>query len=471
MDRRTFLKTSAVGVTALGMGRAQAASTQPPNVVYVFADQWRTQSVGYMGNPDVKTPHIDRLAAESVNFPNAVSGCPVCSPYRGTLLTGRYPDKHGVFLNDVCLTNDGTSLGEAFRGAGYQTGWIGKWHLDGHGRSSFIPRDRRQGFDYWKVLECTHDYNNSFYYGDTPEKKKWEGYDVFAQTRDAQAYIRSHGDQGPFALFLSWGPPHNPYLTAPGRYRAMYDPEQIALPPNIPVEKQAQSRKEIAGYYAHCTAMDDMIGELRATLAEQGLAENTIFIFTSDHGDMLGSQGESRKQRPWDESIRVPFLLHWPAGMGEARTIEEPLTSVDIMPTLLGLCGIDVPDECQGDDWTSVLRSGEDPGARAALLACYSPYGEWKRANGGREFRGLRTRRYTYVRTLDGPWLLYDNETDPHQLENLAGREEHAALQAKMERLLAAKLEEAADEFLPGQDYIDRWQYAVDESGTMPYGP
>lgn len=458
-------------MAALGMNGARGAEASRPNVVYVFADQWRAQSLGYMGNTEVKTPHIDALAAQSVNFPNAVSGCPVCSPYRGTLLTGRYPDKHGIFINDAPLSNEGTGLGDAFAEAGYQTGWIGKWHVDGHGRSSFIPRERRQGFQYWRVLECTHNYNKSYYYGDTPEKKLWDGYDVIAQTRDAQAYIRDHHEAGPFALVLSWGPPHNPYETAPEKYRAMYDPAGITLPPNVPEAMRDQARKDVAGYYAHCTAMDDMIGDLRATLAEQGLTENTIFVFTSDHGDMLGSQGEQRKQRPWDESIRVPFLLHWPAGIKDARVIEEPLTTVDIMPTLLGLCGIAAPAVCAGDDWTPVLRDAHDPGERAALIACYTPFGEWTREKGGREFRGVRTRRHTYVESLDGPWFLYDNETDPHQLQNLAGQEAHAALQAELAGVLAKKLKEADDEFLPGDEYVRRWKYTVDATGTMPYGP
>jgi len=140
--------------------------TRKPNLVFVFADQWRAQATGYAGNKDVKTPNLDRLAAESANFSNAVSGCPVCSPYRASLLTGRYPLTHGVFLNDLLLNDEAVSLAQAYKEAGYDTAYIGKWHLDGNRRGAFIPRERRQGFDFWKVLGCTHNYNNSFYYGD-----------------------------------------------------------------------------------------------------------------------------------------------------------------------------------------------------------------------------------------------------------------------------------------------------------------
>lgn len=125
-----------------------------PDVVFVFGDQWRAQTFGYTGNTVVKTPHIDRLAEQSLNFTHAVSGCPVCSPARASLLTGQNPLTHGVFVNDVQLSNQAISIAEAFEQGGYDTAYIGKWHIDGRGRRNHIPPERRQGFDYWKVLEC-----------------------------------------------------------------------------------------------------------------------------------------------------------------------------------------------------------------------------------------------------------------------------------------------------------------------------
>ena len=189
---------------------------KPPNIVFVFGDQWRAQATGYAGNPIVQTPNLDRLAQESINFYQAVSGCPVCSPYRASLLTGQVPLTHGVFVNDVYLGPNAPSIAQTFADNGYDTAYIGKWHVDGHGRSNPIPPERRQGFDYWQVLECTHNYNQSAYYaGDSDEKRTWEGYDAIAQTRDAQRYIREHDRDRPFLLMLSWGPPHAPYGTAP----------------------------------------------------------------------------------------------------------------------------------------------------------------------------------------------------------------------------------------------------------------
>jgi len=469
--RRQFL--TALAGTAAAMPLACHTVGSPvrrerPNVVFVFADQWRAQATGYAGDPNVRTPHLDRLAAESVNFTHAVSCCPVCSPYRASLLTGCYPLTHGVFLNDVCLGTAQTSIAEAFAQAGYRTAYIGKWHLDGHGRSNYIPPERRQGFQFWRGQECTHDYNRSRYYADDdPTPRTWDGYDAMAQTREAQRFLAEETDGDAFALFLSWGPPHNPYETAPDEFRRLYDPGALVLRPNVPAGMEEEARRDLAGYYAHCSALDACIGELLGALRERGLAENTLFVFTSDHGDMLGSHGERRKQRPWDESIRVPFLLRYP-GRLKPGLVESPINTPDIMPTLLDLCGIDIPRTVEG---RSLLghpgeRSAETDGA---LIACYAPFGEWTRKQGGREYRGVRTTRYTYVRGLDGPWLLFDNERDPFQMENLCGRPEHAGLQAQLEAALRRRLDETRDEFCPAETYVRRWNYLTDENGTVPY--
>lgn len=470
LDRRTFIATAAAGAASSAF--AKPDETRKPNLVFVFADQWRAQATGYAGDPNVKTPHIDRLAAESINCRNTVSGCPVCSPYRGTLMTGQYPHKHGVFVNDVPLQNGVTSFAQALNAAGYATGYIGKWHIDGHGRSTYIPRERRQGFDYWRVLECTHDYNNSFYYGDSDEKLKWEGYDAIAQTREAERYIRERDKDKPFALFLSWGPPHDPYETAPPEYRAMYDAVKLSLRANVPGDFEATARRIGAGYYAHCSVLDTCVGDLLKALNDCGIADDTIFVFTSDHGDMLGSRGETHKQRPWDESIRVPFLLRYPRKFGRrTHTNDMMLTSVDLMPTMLGLCGASIPNTVQGRDRSGELMHNGAGDDDAALLTCYVPFGQWIRSKGGREYRGVRTPQHTYVRSLDGPWLLYDNEADPYQLANLCNVPGHEKLQRHLDAILTRKLEEADDSFMPAQHYIEKWNYTVDANETVRYAP
>ncbi len=474
VNRRAFMKVAAGAGCTLAAATGSADRTVPrrPNLVFIFADQWRAQATGYAGDPNVKTPYLDALAKESVNFATAVSGCPVCSPYRASLLTGQYPLTHGVFMNDVHLSDSAVSFAECLNDAGYDTAYIGKWHLDGRGRSSFVPPENRQGFQFWKVLECTHDYNHSPYYGDENDKQFWDGYDAIAQTREAQRYIGKHPPDRPFALFLSWGPPHNPYETAPERFTAMYDPAQLELRPNVPPEAAERARKDLAGYYAHCSALDECVGDLLKTLQEAGLEGNTVFVFTSDHGDMLGSQGEQRKQRPWDEAILVPFLLRYPQVFGRApRRVEWPINAPDIMPTVLGLCGIAPPATVEGLDYSGALQSGVDPEDAGALIACYAPFGEWTRRGGGKEYRGVRTERYTYVRDLQGPWLLYDNQVDPFQQANLVNRPEHAAVQSRLDEKLGRLLAHTRDEFRPANEYIDRWGYPTDDTGTVPYGP
>jgi len=481
VGRREFLRAAGAGTVSFllgsglsGCGALRRDSSKrvkrKPNLVFVLADQWRAQATGYAGNRDVRTPNLDELAEESVNFTNVVSGCPVCCPYRASLMTGRYPLTHGVFLNDVRLSTDAVSVAQAYNRAGYDTGYIGKWHLDGNERSAFIPKERRQGFEFWKAMCCTHDYNNSFYYGDENVRLKWDGYDAIAQTVEAQRYIREHAGDGPFALFLSWGPPHAPYHTAPEKYRSSFDPKRLTLRANVPAHLQDKAKKTLAGYYAHIAALDDCIGEILQTLRQAGLEDNTILVFTSDHGDMLFSHGHQKKQRPWDESILVPFLLHYPGGLGrDGRTIDVPINTPDIMPTLLGLSSIGIPATVEGADFSGILVGTERTRDNAALISCPSPFGQWKRKNGGREYRGVRTGRYTYVRDLKGPWLLYDNERDAYQLNNLCDRREYNKLQKELERILIQKLRETNDEFLPGAEYIKRWGYVVDESGTVPY--
>jgi arylsulfatase A-like enzyme len=396
----------------------------------------------------------------------------VCSPYRASLLTGRRPLTHGVFVNDVCLRPRSPGIAECFAAAGYQTAYVGKWHLDGHGRSNYIPPERRQGFDYWKVLECTHQYNDSVYYaGDSDRRLKWPGYDARAQTRDAIGYIRGRDRQRPFLLMLSWGPPHAPYGTAPREFRELYDPARIELRPNVPEDAAGASRADLAGYYAHCSALDSCLGELLAALGECGLEENTLLVFTSDHGDMLGSHGFRKKQQPWDESILVPFLLRYPAlpGWRPHRT-DAPIDAQDIMPTLLSLAGLPVPDEVEGLDFSGHVAGGDSPSDGAALVTCPHPFGQWTpRRQGGREYRGLRTRTHTYVRDLGGPWLLYDNAADPFQLRNLVDDPASAALRAELDARLATRLEETGDRFLPGMEYIRQWGYTVDAEGTVPF--
>jgi arylsulfatase A-like enzyme len=357
---------------------------------------------------------------------------------------------------------------------GYQTGLIGKWHLDGQYRLSYTPPgNRRQGFQYWKAVNCDHNYNHSVYYfNDDTARHYWKGYDAIAESKDAINYIRNHAHGQPFFLELSWGTPHNPYHTAPEKYKEMYDSSKIKLRPNVPDSMQKQIRYDLAGYYAHISALDDMVGEIVEQLKKEGIFDNTIILFTSDHGDLLGSHGHYRKQRPYDESIRVPLLVHYSGKNGIKKgNYKAMITSEDIMPTLLGLSGVKIPNTVEGIDFSKYLQGKEkDPKDTVAMITCIQPFGEWSGRNGGREYRGIRTPFYTYVRDLKGPWLLFDNVNDPYQMSNLVGKPGYAELQTHLDKILLGKLKATNDQFLPGPVYVEKYHYPkLDATGTVPY--
>ena len=255
-------------------------------------------------------------------------------------------------------------------------------------------------------------------------------------------------------------------------FKKLYKPEEIILRQNVPENIAPQAREWLAGYYAHCSALDSCIENLQKTIRECGIEKNTIFVFTSDHGDMLGSQGHTKKQQPWDESIRVPFLIKYPElPKWNPRETDAFIDAHDIMPTLLGLCGIDIPGSVEGVDFSKHICGEDNPVDDAALILCPHPFGQWLRPNGGREYRGLRTKRYTYCRDLNSLWLLYDNEKDPYQLNNLVSSSGHNEILKSLDELLSKKLEGTNDKFLPGMEYIKKWGYEVDEDGTVPYTP
>jgi arylsulfatase A-like enzyme len=440
-------------------------STTRPSIVYIFADEWRAQATGYAGDTNCETPVLDSLAGESLSFVNAVSGCPVCCPARASILTGLYPLSHGVFINDTELDPGLPSIARLFGNAGYTTGYVGKWHVYGspdgrYGRRhARVPREYQMGFDYWKGFECTHDYNDSWYFfNDDPTPRKWDGYDAFPQARDAAQFIRDHADdEDPFLLMLSWGPPHFPLETAPQEYRRRYENRPIELRANVPPGHEEKATEELRGYYAHIAALDDALATVLDAIRESGLEKDTIVVFTSDHGDMRQSQGLDTKLFPWDESIRVPFLLRWPALLGRtSRELSLPIDTPDHLPTLLGLCGLDIPRSFEGRDWSPVIRGEEDEtGNEAALLIMAAEFTEILQ-NGMRAYRGLRTPRYTYVRTREAPWLLYDNETDPYQKHNLIADPAAAPIREELEQRLQSRLSSLGDEFEEGWTLLER---------------
>ena len=479
MTRKQFLLGATGLAVAASLPKASfaAGGRKRPNVLFILVDEWRAQAMRHMGDPNVLTPALDRFHSESVSFTEAVAGTPVCCPSRASLMTGDYALTNGVYINDVPLKPRNTTWAEAFAQDGYQTGYIGKWHLHGspegryERRLAYIPPDKRFGFDYWKACECTHDYNHSLYYaGNDSTPRYWEGYDAIAQTSDAIKFIETHSKKpDPYFLVLAWGPPHFPYA-APEAYERMYAAKDIALRPNVPPADREKALKELRGYYAAIAALDDCFARLMTTV-ERLDPDDTIVVFTSDHGEMAYSQGLPYNIYPWEESIRVPFMVRYPRKFGRTqRNVATMLNSPDIMPTTLGLAGVPIPQGFQGRDHSSPLL-----GHKAAHLPSTSFLSmpvpiTTARTYGIDAYRGVRNHRYTYVRTKHAPWLLYDNKNDPFQMHNLVGSAHVKREQAYLDRELDGWLAKLGDEFLSPQAYLERDHLTHFFEAQMPVG-
>lgn len=473
-----FINTVAAAIPAFATinniyASEESIPAKPPNIVYIFADQMRAHVLGCYGNKVVPTPNFDAMASAGMVFDNAISTYPVCSPYRAMLLSGRYPIANGTIANDTAMRRDIPTIATTCKEQGYDTGYIGKWHLESN-RIPFVPKNRRLGFDYWAVNNCTHNYIDHFYCTDTPEKIYFKGYDAFIQTGLAIDYIKKKKKDKPFCLFMSWGPPHNPYNRVPDEYKKRIPIESIKLRENVKEravvdnlmawdkasdklkKRRAKRRKVleddeilkreyIQGYYAHTAALDDCIGKLRQALKEAGIADNTILVFSSDHGDMLGSHRMASKQSPLEESIRIPLIVEFPKSVPKGKRSDALVAPIDIMPTLLSLAGLKCPD-VDGKDLADAARGRDSNQQDAVLLMKLLPGGNPYNMNGITPWRGVRTKRYTYANLLGhGPWLLYDNLKDPYQMDNLIGKPEYAELQAGLEKRMRELMRVAGD--------------------------
>ncbi len=411
LTRRQFIKTAAAAMPMAAVGcRLTAAQALPkrPNIVFVFADQMRGQAMGCMGNTQVITPHLDQLASEGLLVTNAISCQPVCSPYRAQLLTGRYGHATGVIYNDIRLPDSEVVFSELMKGQGYTTGYIGKWHLSGN-RANPVDAKSRRGWDFWAVRNCSHRHLTPEYWlNDDKESIKVPGWEPDVQTDLAVQFIKKNS-QVPFCLFLSFGPPHNPYK-APEKYVEMYRDKTLVDRPNVPKANTERLRE----YYAMTTSLDHCVGRISDALDEAGVSEDTIVVFTSDHGDMLGSQGHRLKQRPWEESINIPFIIRHPRKIKGGQRRDWIVSSVDVMPTLLGLCDVSIPSEVQGQDYSSTFVGESREERDAAFL-----FNVHAGAGPGTDWRGIRTKAWTYAYHVSGDWVLYDLKNDPYQLNNL----------------------------------------------------
>jgi arylsulfatase A-like enzyme len=403
------------------------------NVIWIFGDQHRAQTLGYAGDPNVHTPHLDRMAAEGVVM-NGVSGCPLCCPYRGSLLSGRYVHE-AVPGHEKQLDPALPTVATAFNDAGFHTAYFGKWHVDGHherdlrGAFHIVPRERRGGFDTWVGYENNNAQYDCHVHGhdneDEVEHYKLPNYETEALSDLFIEHIeRRNQAGGRFFAALSVQPPHDPYV-APPEFARQHNAADVQLRPNVPaipwVEKRA--RRELAGYHAMIEDLDHHVGRIRAKLTQLGLLEDTVIVFFSDHGDLHGSHGQFKKTSPLEESIRVPMIVSAGADLYEHQRAHRPnvlVNHVDLIPTSLGLCGLEVPDWCRGTDLSGHFikeKSADVPDS--AFLQFVEPTGHGHSV--GRPWRGIVTSDgWKYACFKNQPWLMFDLNEDPHEQANRA---------------------------------------------------
>lgn len=423
------------------------------NLLYVFADQWRYHAMGFLNMDQAVTPNIDQFAADSMRFTNAYSTFPLCSPHRASLMTGKYPFNVGMWTNckvgleeKIMLKPQETCIGNVLKENGYQTGYIGKWHLDAselnfspHPKSGARgwdaytpPGERRQGFDYWLSYGACDEHLDPHYWQENEEPIKPGKWSAEFETDKAIEYMegRKEGEE-PFALFLSYNPPHLPYELVPERYYQKFKDLEVRYRENVPEEMrqiggllETQTRQ----YFSAVHGIDEQFGRILKYLKDNHMEENTIVVLSADHGEMLGSHGLMSKNVWYEESIHIPLMIRQTGRImpGDQDTI---FASPDHMPTMLELLGLPVPETCQGCSHVKAIF-GEDENAPSDMLICsypggaemvkaFSDQGLTHKAYG---WRGIKDKRYTYV-VINGyapgeeqKELLYDSEADPFEM-------------------------------------------------------
>ncbi len=467
VSRRRFV-AGALGSAAAGQG------TPPrPNVLFYFPDQLRAQEVGYNGARNLPTPHIDRLARQGVVFTNAISSCPVCTPYRAMLQTGRWPTLSGGVMNWINLPSTGESMADVFARAGYDTGFIGKWHLAAGARagslkrgepaapraeSEFVPPGpMRMGYRHWEAFNFHANFAKAFYYRDTAERLFMPGYETDSETDMAIEFMRRRrGAQTPFFLVVAPHPPHPPWR-----------PDQTPAPSLAATPKELSWRPNVKGrrdtpvydprcYYAMIGNVDDNVGRLMKFLDESGLGENTIVVFTSDHGEMLASHGRYNKMVPYAEAVDVPLILRWPGRIRAGSRSGTLYTPMDHFPTLAALCGLDAPAIVNGLDLSAHALGRKGRERDAALMMNYVSHWDFPETmTDWPEWRAVRTGQHTYVRWLNGAEEFYDNAADPYQMRSLWQGRGAPAEMTRLRTRLGELLREAHDAFLPGDRYAE----------------
>lgn len=476
-SRRSFLKHSVAATLAATTAAARSEAAAPPartprpNIVLYLADQWRWDFLGANKlNASVRTPNLDALAARGTNFTHTLTNQPVCGPSRSTLFSSRYATDAGVWHNGLPLRHDLPTLAGELRKAGYSANLIGKWHLATEdakegGSTGFVKPEDRGGFlDLWEganALEHTsHPYEGTIWDRDGKEISYKDEYRVDFLTDRAERFLRSSDAKArPFFLFVSQLEPHqqNDMGQPIGPHGSVERYKNSHLPPDLralPGTWQAQ----LPDYYGCCEAIDTSVGRLRKVLEDEQLADNTLFVFMSDHGCHFMTRNAEYKRSAHNSSLRVPLLFDGP-GFEGGRELSQLAGIVDIAPTLLEAAGLPVPDSWIGRSLLPLVSSAE---ARKAWVN--EQYIQISESMTG---RALRTPDWTYcVADLSGStrelaaasyheYQMYDQRNDPAELVNLAGRADYRKQADALRERLLVRMKEAGEpaEIVPARLY------------------
>jgi len=401
-----------------------------PNIIVFFTDQQRWDTTGIHANPLNLTPNFDRMARNGTDVHYSFTCQPVCGPARSCLQTGLYATKTGCYRNGIPLPEDSQTLAHHFNDAGYDTAYIGKWHLADSSLHGAVLESARGGYDYWlaaNLLEFVSDAYDLVLYDNDEQAVKLPGYRVDAQTDAAIRYINEHQDN-PFFIFLSYLEPHHQNhrddYPAPIGYAEQYRSQWI--PPDLNA-LGGSTHQHLAGYLGMIKRLDEALGRLMDALISLDMLDNTVILFTSDHGCHFKTRNDEYKRSCHDASIRVPTAFHGGAFMGGGR-LSQMVSLIDLPPTLLDVAGIPIPEAMQGQSILPLVnRESVEWQGEAFIQISESQVG-----------RAIRTPRWKYCVTApdkDG-WNdsasdtyieadLYDLLADPYELHNLAGFETH----------------------------------------------
>lgn len=426
---------------------ARQARQEKPNVIVFFTDQQRWDTTGSHGNPLGLTPNFDRTALTGTHLHHAFTVQPVCGPSRACLQTGMYATQNGCYRNAIPLQPATRTLAHSFKDAGYRTSYIGKWHL---AANEPVPPAEQGGYDDWlgaNKLEFTSDAYHTVVFDKHQHPRRLPGYRVDALTDAAIRYIDEHQEE-PFFLFLSHLEPHHQNhlddYPAPTGYRERYT--GAWLPPDL-AALGGSTHQHIAGYYGMVKRLDEAYGRLLDAVESLGLSDNTVVLYTSDHGNHFKTRNSEYKRSGHDASLRVPTVITGPGFQG-GRQVRELVTLLDLHATLLDAAGIPIPNEVQGRSVLPLVRGDtRDWQNEVFFQISESEVG-----------RGLRTTRWKYGVTAPqaDAWndahastyteaYLYDLQADPYELFNLIGQENHQEVAGSLRERLLGRMREAGE--------------------------